>query len=277
MSAEDFTQADEVQPQEGQGLTPASTSEVQPEGQGLRDDTTTGLYDLSTVDEAHRADVERIAKQIEENANRRFREHAEYRKGWAPYEELGLNGVDPAELKTVIDFAQALSGDEDTARDAVLELARQVGLVTDDEDPAQAEPEPDDPTSALERRLAAIEAAEQERTQAAAVEEAKVALAAEWSEVEKLNGKPFTDDEATRLADLAARFVEDDEPIKAAWEFINSISGSAERALISKKRSEPGPAEGAGRASTAVKPPETFEEAEAAFRQRTSQQSHATL
>ncbi len=47
------------------------------------------------------------------NANKKFEEAAEYRKGWAPYEELGINQLEPdtlAELFAFQDFKDPLPG-----------------------------------------------------------------------------------------------------------------------------------------------------------------------
>src|SRR5690348_674203 len=87
---------------EGQGHEAIEPSAVQPEGQGRQDDTA-GLYDLSSItDPAIRSEVERIAKDIDRNANAKFAEHAEFRKSWEPYQ--GIKLADDADPLNLLDY-----------------------------------------------------------------------------------------------------------------------------------------------------------------------------
>jgi hypothetical protein len=266
------TPAEPVQPEdatgaEGQGQPIADQpSAVQPEGQG-QPDAQTGLYDLSTVPEEYRSHVEQHLKDIERNANKRFQEAAEYRKAWEPYESLGINEVDPEGLSALMEFAQAIA-DPESARDAVLNLAQALELdlnATPEYDPDNPDNEPD-PVEELRAKVEAIEqerAAQQEQAQIAQLQQqAEAAYRAEFAEVEGLNGKPFSQEEKVELIGLARRFqLDHDEPIKAAYQFINSIRGGAEKALVDSQPAPPAPAEPAGRASSAVQPVDSFEEA----------------
>jgi hypothetical protein len=263
---EDFTQADDVQPDSGQGVAAPEQTQVQPEGQG-QGDATTGLYDLSSVDERYRADVERIAKDIDRNAQAKFREAADYRKQWQPFEDLGLTDQDPAQIRQMIELSQLL-GDESTAQDAVLALAKHVGLEVDglDEEP-EGEP---DPNADLRSQVEALKAAESERQQAQAQAQELQRLQDEWDDIVQEHG-PFTDEQQELIVELASRFDSEDEPLKAAHKLFNQIVGHGEQGLVKAKAGEPRAAEPAGRASTAVAPPETFEEAKRLMTERRSQ------
>lgn len=260
-----------VQPEEGQGQPVAEGSEVQPgEGQGQQD-TSDGLYDLSSIDDPKvRSEVERIAKDIDRNVNGKLQEAAEYRKGWEAYEELGVNELDPEGLGALLSFAEALN-DEETARDALLQLAETVGV-----DLSGVSPEEDfsdDPIASVQKELEDLRQwrqSQEERELYASVQaEEAQRLEAEWTEVEEAHGKPFTEDEKVRLRDLAIRFVADSEqPIKDAYEFITSVAGHAQSDLVDQAPDQPSPAEPEGQASTAVEPVETFEEAERLMRER---------
>lgn len=259
-----------VQP-DGQGQPVAEGSEVQPEGQGQQD-AHDGLYDLSSIeDPAIRSEVERIAKDIDRNVNGKLQEAAEYRKGWEPYEQLGVNELDPDGLGALLQFAEALS-DEETAREALLQIAETVGVDLAGVDPV-GEATEDDPIASVQQELEDLRQwrqAQEERELYATVEaEEAQRLEAEWAEVEEAHGRPFTDDEKVRLRDLAIRFVADSEqPIKDAYEFITSVAGQAQSDLVDQAPDQPSPAEPGGQASTAVEPVETFEEAERLMRER---------
>jgi len=263
--------AEAVQPPEGQGQPVANESEVQPlEGQGQQDGYE-GLYDLNAIDDpAIRSEVERIAKDIDRNVNTKLQEAAEYRKGWEPYEHLGLNQLDPEGLGALLSFADALA-DQSTAQGALMDLAQQVGVdlsaqVADGDVEAS-------PLTGLESEVAELREwknSQEERELFASVEaEETKRLQAEWSEVEERHGKPFSEDEQARLRDLALKFVADsDTPISDAYDFIEGITGQAQSAFVDGAPDQPSPAEPAGQASTSAAPVESFEEAERLYRER---------
>ena len=208
-------------------------------------------FDVSVIPEEHRPHVERL-----------IQEATDYRQGWEPYEALGINEVDPQGLEALLQFAQDIS-DPETAREALLNIAKTLEIELDAADPADPDgPDPDvepDPTEDLRARLERIEQ-EREQTQEQAriqglQQQAETAYRARYAEVEQLHGKPFSNDEKVQLIDLARRFqLDNDEPIKAAYQFINSIRGGAEAALVNSQPTPPAPAEPAGRASSPAQP-----------------------
>ena len=256
--------ANDVQP-EGQGVESAQQSGGTADpGQGQEDYS--GLYDLNSVPTEYRSHVERIAKDIDRNVQAKLREAAEFRKGWEPYESLGLREYDAESVGSLLQLAQALS-DEDSAREVVHRLAESLGLsiaeaqsIVDD-----AEDEDDDPLSDIRGELEELREFKASFEFSRAQEAETQRLTQEFAEVEAQHGKPFTDKERDLLVSMAARFGTEDEPINAAYALMNEISGAAEKALVSGKAKEPAPAESRGRASTTVKRPDSFDEAERLF------------
>jgi hypothetical protein len=265
VSDQNFTEED-VQPAEGQGAD-LSQSQVQPEGQGQGDAASTGLYDLSSVPSEYRAEVERIAKDIDRNAQAKFREAADYRKQWQPFEELGLTDQNPDDIRQMIELSRLL-GDESTAQDAVLALAKHVGLEVDglDEEPEAAP----DPNAELRAQIEALQAAESTRQQEAAQQQELERLQDEWDGIVQEHG-PFTDEQQQAIVELASRFESEEQPLVAAHKLYSQIIGLGEQGLVKAKAGEPTAAEPAGRASTTVAPPETFEEAKRLMTERRSQ------
>lgn len=254
----------------GQGLPGADTSTVQPNGQGP-DVTETGLYDLSTVPEELRDSVAPILKEIEGNATKKFQQHADFRRQWEPYEELGIHELDPEGLGNLLEFARALDGEG--ARDALLELADALGV------DLTAEPGEPDPLSDLRSELedlrawkAQIEENEQLDNVRA---ETSQRIQAEWASVQERHGKPFTDEEVDSLRELATAFLEagKDEPITKAYEFIHGLTGRAASDFVANAPDQPAPAEPGGRAATTAEPVDDFETAERLLRERRQQRA----
>lgn len=257
--------AEQVQPEVGQGQPIADQSAVQPiEGQGQRDQT--GPYDLSTVPEEHRAAVEQWAKENDRRIQPKLTEFADHRKRWEPYEELGLHEIDPESVGGLLSFARDLA-DEDTAREAISHLAREFGVSLSEPGAAV---DPEDPLAEIKAELAELREFKSQHTQDKELDAEAASLRAEFEQVEKLHGRPFTDREEKRLANLAQRFYAagDENPITAAYEVINDIAGSAEDELVTASQGQPAPAEAAGRASTAVEPVEDFDQAMQLWRER---------
>lgn len=252
----------EVQPVEGQGIpaVPAQDGTAF-SGQGQSSDT--GLYDLSSVPEEYRSEVERIAKDIDRNVQKKLQEHSEYRKGWEPYESLGLRDYDADSVSSLLNLAQALS-DEDSAREVVTRLADSLGMSFDSQGEADDDGDPD-PLAELRSEIQELREFKSQFDLNREQEAQIAALETEYAEVEGMHGRAFSEDEKDQLMTLAAKFAAEDFPIKAAYEVINQIAGKAETSLFSRKVKEPAPAEVGGRASTTPKPVESFEDAERLF------------
>lgn len=257
-----------AQPQ-GQGDVIPEGQEVQPtEGQGHAD-LVSSLYDLNSVPEQFREDFAAYAKELDKKIQSKFQEAAEYRKGWEPYGDIGITEYEPDSIRNLLAFAEALN-DPDTAKDAVLRLVENLGIDLAGAPVEDAEGG-DDPLAEVRDELAEFRQwkAEQEAERFRAEEIDR--LMSELSEVETLHGKPFTDEEKSRIVALAGRMPLEDEPIKAAYSLISEVSGDAQKSLVKAKAKQPRAAEPGGRASTVAPPVESFEEAKRIFEERRRQ------
>jgi hypothetical protein len=63
---------------------------------------------LNRIPEELRGQVEPIFKEWDGNTTRKFQEASEYRKGWEPYEQVGVNRHDPAAVEWALQFYSAL-------------------------------------------------------------------------------------------------------------------------------------------------------------------------
>src|SRR5262245_33395237 len=86
----------------------------QPEGQGAPEGTG-GLYDLSSVPEDLRQFVEPHLKAIEGNVTKRFQDYSSKLDAWKPYDELGIQDVDPQQLSQLLAFAEIAQDEQQFA------------------------------------------------------------------------------------------------------------------------------------------------------------------
>ena len=86
-----------------------TTEPVQPdEGQG-GDGTSDAPYAeyLSRIPEEARGEAEQAFKAWDADTTRKFQEASEYRKGWEPFESLGVNQREPAEVEWALQMLEA--------------------------------------------------------------------------------------------------------------------------------------------------------------------------
>ena len=106
-----------------------------PEVQGAEDEAS-GLYDLTSVPDELKPHLEPHLKAIEGNVTRKFQEYSEKVKGWEPYEELGVNDIDPETLGGLLEFAE-LANDPEQFSEWWKETGERLGLfdgIESDED-----------------------------------------------------------------------------------------------------------------------------------------------
>lgn len=88
---------------------------VQPGSEGQGDSDVGSFFDLSNVPEDYQPHLEPILKEVQKNVDGKFREHADYRKQWEPYDELGLTEYDPESVQKLLQFAELIE-DQDQFR-----------------------------------------------------------------------------------------------------------------------------------------------------------------
>src|SRR3954465_2872880 len=86
------------------------------QGQGASTDNL-GLHpDLSNVPEGIRSQVEALLKEYDGNVTWKFQEAAEYTKQCEPYQNLGINELEPDELSDLMAFRE-IASDPDSFRE----------------------------------------------------------------------------------------------------------------------------------------------------------------
>lgn len=258
--------------QEGDAA-PAAEAEAEPSGEGQGEEGTGGLYDLSSVPEDLRQFVEPHLKAMEGNATRRFQQYSEQLNSWKPYEELGIQDVDPGQLQQLLDFAQ-LAQDEEQFAEWWRGVGERLGLM--DEGAPEGEIEDDlfgeDLTPERVKELVAEAVAEatqplterftqseQERAEA----EALTGIQAQLQEIREEHGDDIDTDAILRFAYTYAEDDPDNAIDRGLQDYLKLI-GKGEAGLFADKSGQPKPVEGAGSADTSPEPIVSFEDAKKA-------------
>lgn len=234
------------------------------------------LYDLSSTPEELRPYAEDLLGQVSKNVDAKFREHAEYRKGWAPFEELGLRDMNPQEVSELLQFRNEILGNEDALKEWLGAAAEHVGwqpeLSHDDwvalgeangffesdegteaaEDSGQIDLLPQI-QSMLEERLRPIEELVNSQRQEAGVAEVKAQLEQQLQSLEEQHGEY----DRAAVVRLAQSFQNEgsEDPIQDAFDEYMRLRGSSQSALLEDKAGQPGVSLGTGQADTS---PEKF-------------------
>lgn len=237
-----------------------------------------GLYDLSTVPEAYRSDVERIAKEIDGNVTRRFQEAADYRSQWEPYEELGLNEYDPEAIQSLLAFAE-IADDQDAFQEWWESVGDEMGFFdSEGEDNGELTDDggfPDDEQERaamvaqmlegmLDERLGPVEQTLSEAQEEALIDEASDLIDERLGELHEEHGD-FDDEAVMRLAMAHAPDV---DALEKGFADYQEIVNNAATSAINGKANAPSPGGGEGTANTNRKVPVSFDEATEMAKQR---------
>lgn len=214
-----------------------------------------GLYDLNDVPEDVRDHVVPHLKAMEGGITKKFQEAAEYRKGWEPYEEMGLQDMQPEEIKQLLDFAQ-MANDPESFDQWLKAAAEERGLFNGNgaEDDLGLE-EPDELSPEKIKELVAeqtkpIQDTLQQQQQAKAVAEAEQGIEDSLGQIRKDN-PDLPENAEDAIVQLAYAYAEEDgvDPIAKGFEDYQNLIGQGEKGLFKQKTQQPAPAEGAGAAA----------------------------
>lgn len=220
--------------------------------------TDSGLYDLDSVAPEIREALEPHLKAIEGNVTKRFQDAAEYRKGWAPYEELGIRDIQPDELGQLLEFAK-LANNPQQFDEWLKAAATERGILQQETDDLELEEiedlSPEKIQSLIAEQVAErvnpiqekLQAQEQERLEQQASQEISSKL--EEIRNENPNLPEGAEDVIVRLAYSYAD--EEGDPITKGFDEYKSLIGQGEKGLFEQKSQQPQTPEGAGAASTA--------------------------
>lgn len=251
------------------------------ESQGDATATDSGLYDLDSVAPDVRELLEPHIKAINGNVEKKFRESADYKKQWTPYEELGLTDVPPDEVQGLLEFAK-LANDPEQFNQWLTEQGQARGLFdqhqeNDDldldslEDESSPEKIEERITQKLTEELSPFKEfmeqvqAEQQRSKAETVVESAFGKAKEQFP-EVFAGESKEQEEATQfIVDIASGRVDDesspqdvDEAVLGATQAYLKAVGMGEKGLFKNKAEQPPTPEGPGAASTSPEKSTSF-------------------
>lgn len=249
--------ADDVQPDEGQG------SEASGGGSPWESLLTRFPEDV-------REDAAAAFREQEANANKRFEEHASFRKQWEPLAETGVNQLSPEEVSWLVQFRGALD-DPQTMQQWWEGYAQENGLTPAQQaaeqpqtlddfgsfgDPQQLQSLIDQATGPLKQQLEQMQAHMEQQQQQQSLAEANQFVDRQVAELEQKHGK-FDDEDREALALFASKFADSDpmNAIKLGYELMTKFTNRAEKQALQAKVNSPSPAEGGGVPDTS---PERF-------------------
>lgn len=247
--------ADGVQPDQGQG-----------DG-GQTGDLPYADY-LSRLSDEVRGEAQPVFHDWNAHVNKQFEQHAEYRKGWEPYEQLGVNSKDPELVKWALEFAEAASSNPEAIRDWYGSYAQERGL-TPAEAAAQAAEQPAedysflDPSLNLDKVLGEKLGPLQQQLEQFAQWRADIEQQAQLEKIDQIieqeiaalreqHGKDLPEgfdfkDTVNRFASPYATAGADPKQVVAkAWADFQAVANQLQTAALQAKVDQPAPAETAG-------------------------------
>lgn len=214
-----------------------------------------GLYDLNEVPEDVREHVVPHLKAMEGSITKKFQEAADYRKGWQPYEELGLRDMNPEQVKQLLDFAQMAN--DPTQFDQWLQAAAEErGLLggngSEELDLEELEGlSPEKVKELVAEQTQPLQETLQQQQQAQAVAQAEQGIEESLEQIRKDN-PDLPENAEDAIVKLAYTYADEPgvDPIEKGFEDYQGLIGQGEKGLFEKKAAQPAPAEGAGAPAT---------------------------
>lgn len=256
---------------------------VQPhdESQGVETSQTSSpideLYDLSSVPDEQRPHIEPILQDVQRNVNSKFEQAAEYRKQWEPYENLGVNDIEPELMEELIAIAE-IAEDENALREWWQGLGSERGWYESDSDDEleDFDFEDDDEYSAddlkqlqetiekaIEAKTAPLFEKEREREQERLLAEADKEISAKLNELKETHGE-FDEQAVCKLA----LSYDGEDAIEKGFEDYKNLIKSAQDGVFEAKNDAPAPPEGPGVANTTPEQITSFTDAKKAAVER---------
>lgn len=222
-----------------------------------------------------------FAKKIEGDTTKRFQEAAEFRKQWEPY--AGVEGLTDIPADDLSQYLQLITTLDGIGTDEGVALARQIaelhGLAiaddTGDQDPDDPDPDADlreqireELRQEMEDRFKPYDEARQAAEYEQTVAEQARSIEASLEAIDKDRGKALSEDQRKQVLEASRAFIDQDDPVKAGYQFWTSIVGSAEQGLVKGKQGEPEPAERGGQPAAQKPAIRSIEDATNALRER---------
>lgn len=259
------------------------------EGQGPQDDAQALYADvLEGLPEEHHGTLTERLKAREADLNKA---HQSKMEGWQPYEEMGINQVDPEALSGLMNLGQALeaagNGDPQALQD-LQEWWGNIGQSLGFSDQGQGEEEgqasdlldlkPEQLQEMVGEQVAEkinplLEQMQQQQQQKL-LADAEQEVADSLSTLRKENPN-ITDEDESRILAFAYMFGGDaEDPITQGFEEFKKVAARGESELFGQKLNQPNAAEGAGRPNTVPKDITSWDDAKEASAERMRQALH---
>ena len=247
--------------------TEPNIDEVQPDpGQGDVDVTGGQPYAdyLTRVPEEVRGDVEPIFKDWNSNVNRRFEEHAEYKRSWEPYENVRQH--QPEAVTEALQLYQAALNDPQAFQQWFEQYAAERGL-TPKQAAAELEPEAmtfdqydpnaqlqqllDQKLSPLQSQMEQFISRQQELEQQATVQALSEQVGQEIAKLRAEHAKDLPEKVQEQLEDIIERFgmryagepgATPEQVVRRAWADFESLSNQLQTGALQSKVDQPEPA-----------------------------------
>lgn len=267
---------------------PGATSEVGQESQ----DTNSQISDpnlipnYDSVPNEYRQHLDPIIKQMQSNIGKKFEEHANYRKQFEPYEQLGITEVEPETLGDLLQLLEVMNNEEQFKEwyDAV---GQQYGWNSQDD----AEYEDDDfdvedeesfnpemlqnlINQTVEQAIAPYQQVLQEQEQQTQLQNADAEIGKQLDALREEHGD-FDQEAEAYICKLALAHGDDPEALQKGFQDYQQLVGKGESELFDATNNAPSRPEGEGVANTSVKSPTTMKEAEALALERLEQMSNS--
>ena len=225
------------QPGQGQGEAPS-------QGDGGGGGAPYQEYLERIQDEEARSIAEEGFKSFDANTTKKFTEHAAYRKGWAPYEEMGLRDQDPQMVAWAMQLGQAAQADPRAFYDWVnSEYANQFNLGQPSQEEYGGYEDPNQQLiqrlEQLEQMYQSVDGRFQQQDQTRAQEEALRMVEGQISELEKKHGETFDRDALEMVlpsfVERAQSREELESAVPRAWEALQGLLNKREQQAFSGK------------------------------------------
>jgi hypothetical protein len=205
---------------------------------------------LDRIPEESRGVAEEAFKAFDANTTKRFQEAAEYKQQWQPYEEAGINSIDPELAKWAVQFANSLDNP-----DAIHEWFRDVyapqyGIDLNPQQQQQqdqfagGEFEYEDPTAKLQQQIEQLQQQieghtswQQQQEQQAAVAEAHKFIQGQMDEIASKNPAEFDDTAREYVEVFAGRYIDSDprNAVPKAWKDYQALRNTLSKQALQEK------------------------------------------
>src|SRR5688500_6626546 len=202
-----------------QAAPPAGTGE--PQGQPGNE-----LHEqfISNAPEHLREYARELAPIWDQSVQRKFQESADYRKQWEPYEQLGINDIEPDELGELLAFREIVQ-DEDSFRQWYQDIGQLIGAeeVDDDDEDSDVPPEMRQFMNEFHQWREEQAAREEQQAQMQAFQETAMEVRQQLDEIKSKNPN-LTEEDEEFICTLALKYDGEDAIQKGFADFQKLMS-----------------------------------------------------